>query len=277
MPHPASIRTKVQGLLLVFTIVTLALSGHVNAFQGFFYVADRIPFVLSLITLLILLVSIYSGKQSKLSRPAIEAAYLGVLTVIWLCANAFSTSRWQFIQISDCNSIPVEQNPDFLNQAKTWCYEIQALRAFIWFEWLTLLAYFGGLVYFATRHASRGTKHVWTTSIGQFDPHNNRRATRASSFFQTNTTRSVAGFEKDFDSTPQMKQEGGYPDIQSQHMQQRQPTGDEAERGSWIEPDQFHRQGDPFQQAERQQFQNHPHHQTQAAPEWEKFDSPRAV
>jgi len=273
MLHPASIRTKVQGLLLVFTIVTLGLSAHVNAFQGFFYVADRLPFVMSLITLLILLVSVYSGKKSKISRPGIEAAYLGVLTVIWLCANAFSTSRWQFIQVSDCSSIPVEQNPDFLNQAKTWCYEIQALRAFIWLEWVTLLAYFGGLVYFAMGHASRGAKHVWTTSIGQFDALDNR-ATRASSFFQTNTTQSGAGYEREFDPTPQMKQEGGY---HSQHMQQHQPTGDEVERSSWVEPDQFHRQGDSFQQAQRQPFQQYPHYQTQTAPEWEKFDSPRAV
>ncbi len=29
----------------------------------------------------------------------------------------------------------VEENPDFLAAAKTWCYEIQALRAFIWMDW----------------------------------------------------------------------------------------------------------------------------------------------
>jgi len=28
-----------------------------------------------------------------------------------------------------------EENPDFLAAAKTWCYEIQALRAFVWMDW----------------------------------------------------------------------------------------------------------------------------------------------
>jgi hypothetical protein len=29
----------------------------------------------------------------------------------------------------------VEGNTDFLAAVKTWCYEIQALRAFMWMDW----------------------------------------------------------------------------------------------------------------------------------------------
>jgi hypothetical protein len=263
MPNLASIRAKAQGLLLVFTLVILGLSAHVNVFQGFFYVADRFPFVMSLFTIVILLGVIVSefvsAGESKVSRPAVELVWLGLLLVAWLGANVFSTHRWQPIQMDVCNNIPVESNPEFLSAAKTWCYEIQALRAFIWMEWVILLISFASLLSFAIWHSARGVRHVWTTNISQFDPHitvvqkAKRGVSMASSFFGRYRTSKV---DRDFNFAPQMEQS-------------QAPLGEQ--RYSWPQNDQVQRWEDRQGGQEQAAYPTHPHYQTEPGQDWEQF------
>jgi len=258
--HVASIRSKVQGLLLVFTIITLALSGHVNVFTGFFYVADRFPFVMSIMSLLTLIVvmvcGVASGGQTRLARPSIELVWLAILSLAWLVANSFSTHRWQFMQMEDCKSIPIDESRDFFGQAKTWCLEIQALRAFVWIEWVIFVVYFGSLLFWAIGHSRRGATHVWTTSIGQFDPLGNGRKrgmSTAQSFYDTATSHKT----REFEYAPEMEQQTAGP-----HINLEQP-GD-GDRGSWVSQDQFHQYQEPQRQA-------YPHYQTQAPQHWDQF------
>jgi len=162
------------GIVSGFTLVVLGLSAHVNQFMGFFYVADRFPFIMSILTLLILvplcvIEFVHSGNV-RTAKPLFELAWVGALLFAWTGANAFSTSRWSNIRPSDCASIPIEENPEFLAAAKTWCYEIQALRAFVWMEWAMLTLIFVGLVVFCVGQSHRGASHVWTTPIRRFDP-----------------------------------------------------------------------------------------------------------
>lgn len=255
----ASIRSKVQGLLLVFTIIILALSGHINVFQGFFYAADRFPFVMSIVTLLTLIVVITCGLASsgrtRLARPSIELVWLAILSLAWLITNSFSTHRWQFIQMDDCKNIPIDPSQDFLGQAKTWCLEIQALRAFVWIEWVIFVVYFGTLLFWAIGHARRGATHVWSTSINQFDPLGNGRKrgmSTAHSFYDS----AMPQNSQQFDYAPQMEQH--IPP----HITVDKP-GD-GDRGSWVSQDQFHQ----YQEPERQAY---PHYQTQAPQHWDQF------
>lgn len=72
-----------------------------------------------------------------------------------LAFNAFSTSRWQFVNNGLCGTIPdgtffpmpfiyeikIDLNYEIYVEPlyasyKTWCNEVQALRAFIWLEWV---------------------------------------------------------------------------------------------------------------------------------------------
>jgi len=158
----------------VCVCVVLGLSAHVNQFMGFFYVADRFPFIMSILTLLILvplwIVEFIHSGNVRTAKPQFELAWVGALLFAWTGANAFSTSRWSDIRPSDCASIPIEENPEFLAAAKTWCHEIQVLRAFVWMEWAMLTLIFVGLVMFCVGQSRRGSRHVWTTPIGRFDP-----------------------------------------------------------------------------------------------------------
>lgn len=71
--------------------------------------------------------------------------------IIILAFNAFSTSRWRHVPLV-CSSIPAgELHPtprvllhpaisDWLKKEytdeKIWCHDLQALKAFIWIEWV---------------------------------------------------------------------------------------------------------------------------------------------
>jgi len=138
---------------------------------------------MSILTLLILIPLwmnefAHSGNV-RTARPLFELAWVGALLLAWTGANAFSTSRWSSIRPGDCASISVEENPNFLAAAKTWCYEIQALRAFIWMDWAMLTLMFVGLFMFCMRQSRRGSSHVWTTPIGRFDTMTGRASINA--------------------------------------------------------------------------------------------------
>ncbi|KAL5504975.1 hypothetical protein ACEPAH_7638 [Sanghuangporus vaninii] len=129
-------RLKVFGLLCVIDTIVLALSSRVNHFLDFFFMADLFPFILSIITLAFLSVVLlldYAMYNPFMSRPPFEIGSLTILSIFWLASNAFSTSRWRFVPLS-CGSIP-----DDFSAERTWCRDLQALKAFVWIEWVILL------------------------------------------------------------------------------------------------------------------------------------------
>lgn len=154
------------GLYLV-NLIVLALSARVNMFQEFFYVADLFPFALSIICLAILTIMLtldLSSSNSYTGRPQFEIGVLGVLSLFWLVFNSFSTSRWRHVPVS-CGTIP----SDFAD-VKTWCQDLQALKAFVWIEWLIfLVTAFVTLRYAITQH-SRGNKHIFKMPLSRYTP-----------------------------------------------------------------------------------------------------------
>ena len=52
--------------------------------------------------------------------------------------NAFATSRWRNVPMN-CNSIP-----DEYSDMRGWCVDVQALKAFVWIEFVARTSPFAG-------------------------------------------------------------------------------------------------------------------------------------
>ncbi|KIK57453.1 hypothetical protein GYMLUDRAFT_46340 [Collybiopsis luxurians FD-317 M1] len=153
--------------LYFVNIIVLALSARVNQFQEFFFAADLFPLGLSITCLVILttmLVLDLSTSNSYTGRPQFEIGLFSVLSVFWLAFNAFSTSRWRQIPMS-CSSIPVG-----FDDVKTWCMDVQALKALVWIEWVIfLLTAFTTLRYTISEN-NRGNKHIFHMPLLRYSP-----------------------------------------------------------------------------------------------------------
>lgn len=166
------IQLAAHAFLLLVTILSLALSARVNQFQDFFFVADLFPLALSIITFVFLVVMLLLDAMvpsSYTARPQFHIGLFGILSIVWLGAfhtlhlenthkctctrlagNAFSTSRWRHIPMA-CGAIPDGSSqstyhpnlphlslsiPEFADE-RSWCKDVQALKAFVWIEWVT--------------------------------------------------------------------------------------------------------------------------------------------
>ncbi|CCA69440.1 hypothetical protein PIIN_03340 [Serendipita indica DSM 11827] len=169
------VRTTSRGLLAIASIIILSLSTHINWFMGFFYIADRLPFVLSILTLATLVLTsildLAKGGNAVTARPMVESALLVVFTILWTGANGFSTPRWNTIQPGVCSSISIASNPSFQSGVRMWCQEMIVLRAFVWIEWIILLGSLLLLVSYCFKQARKGRGHIWVTPLAHFDPH----------------------------------------------------------------------------------------------------------
>ncbi|KIJ27538.1 hypothetical protein M422DRAFT_260987 [Sphaerobolus stellatus SS14] len=167
--HIGKTRFKIYGALLLVDIIVLGLSGHINQFQEFYYKADLIPFGLALATAIWLSVMILLDVKSRnaaTAKPAFELTWLGIMTLLWLGFNAFSTNRWRSIGWSVCKTIPHDAQ---YAAYRTWCTEVQAIRAFIWIEWVLLLLAFIHLLRWTLRQQSDGRTDIWSTSFSRFE------------------------------------------------------------------------------------------------------------
>jgi len=162
-------RRKVAAHICLWLVnaIVLALAARVNSFQEYFFVADLLPFGLSITTLVLLTLMLaldFSFDTSYTGRPQFEIGFFGVLSVLWLAFNAFSTSRWSQVPMS-CNTIPAE-----LTDIRGWCINLQVLKALVWVEWLIVL----GLAIFTATYSfsqySRGHKHVFKVPFSRFQP-----------------------------------------------------------------------------------------------------------
>jgi len=163
-----------KSLIAFITLIVFILSTHVNVFMGFFYIADRFPFVLSIFTAVALgLTTVLDYAKSGnviTSRPSVELSLLGLYFISWTTSNAVSTPRWDGIQPGACSKITIGSNPSFESGTRTWCREIVALRALVWIEWLLVAGSFVFLLSYCIKQARRGASHIWTTPLAVFQP-----------------------------------------------------------------------------------------------------------
>ncbi|KAH9475925.1 hypothetical protein JR316_0011487 [Psilocybe cubensis] len=169
MPFSAVGKKKLAGhaAFLLVDIIVLALATRVNQFQDFFYVADIFPLALSIISLILVvllftvdlaLINSYTGRAQS------EIGIFGVLSIFWLAFNAFSTARWRQIPFQ-CDSIPT----DFVDE-REWCKSLQALKSFVWINFLLCF----GIAMFTLRYAIaeyyRGNKHIFQMPLSRYRP-----------------------------------------------------------------------------------------------------------
>ncbi|KAF9561725.1 hypothetical protein CPC08DRAFT_688654 [Agrocybe pediades] len=160
-------RKKVAGhiVFLLVDVIVLALSTRVNQFQDFFYVADVFPFALSIISLVfvvLLLALDIALDNSYTGRPQTEIGIFGVLSIFWLAFNAFSTSRWREIPFQ-CDAIPL----NFADE-RLWCKSLQALKSFVWINFLICLAIACFTARYAIAQYARGDKHVFQMPLSRY-------------------------------------------------------------------------------------------------------------
>ncbi|KAF8201093.1 hypothetical protein K438DRAFT_1716798 [Mycena galopus ATCC 62051] len=164
--------------ILFINIIVLALSASVNAYQEYFFMADRFPFILSIITFVVLglmTIADVATTNSYTARPQFEIGVFSVLSILWLAFNAFSTSRWNSVPLS-CGGIPSDY-PDVAQ----WCHELGALRVFVWIEWLTILFTTVITLRYAVTQANRGNKHIYDGPLSRYEPTRHTFATNVSS------------------------------------------------------------------------------------------------
>ncbi|KAH9960626.1 hypothetical protein BC827DRAFT_1132657, partial [Russula dissimulans] len=166
-------------------VVILVLSARVDHFQDEFHVADILPLVLSAITLGITVLAcafrfsaFYSPfrpvittcsfvldvvlDNSPTARAPFKIASLLILSIFWLVFNVFSTARWIHSSF-DCSAI-------LAGLSDTRCKDIQALKVFIWVNWVVLLLATLGTLCFSMVQHRNGEKHIWTVSLTRFEP-----------------------------------------------------------------------------------------------------------
>jgi len=173
------VKLAAQALLFLVNIVVLAFAVRVNTFQEYFFVADLFPFSLSIVTLVLLFGTIIldlAMVSPATSLPPVEIGHFGALSILWLAFNSFSTSRWASIP-SNCNSIPA----DFPDE-RVWCKDVQALKAFVWIEFLIFLGITVMTLRYTITQYNRGNRHIIKTSLLHFG--NRAGMARNSEFLQ---------------------------------------------------------------------------------------------
>jgi len=168
-------KVAVHILILLVNVIVLALSTRVNLYQDFFFIADRFPFVLSIITFALLgtmTLLDFVTNNSYTGRPQFEVGVFAVLSIFWLAFNAFSSSRWSSAPFM-CSTIPSEY-PDAIQ----WCHELSGLRVLVWVEWLLFFFTTITTLRYSITQSNRGNKHVFQMPLSRYTPtirsdHNN--------------------------------------------------------------------------------------------------------
>jgi len=130
-------------------------------------VADLFPLVLSIITLIVVVNMLFldfAVQNSFTARPPFIIGSFSVLSIFWLAFNAFSTSRWRNVPLS-CDTIPAGYVAE-----KTWCQDLQALKAIVWVEWLTLTFSLLFITRYTLTQHSNGQAHIWKMPLSRFSP-----------------------------------------------------------------------------------------------------------
>ncbi|PVG03532.1 hypothetical protein CPB86DRAFT_804053 [Serendipita vermifera] len=164
-----TIRLAVFGVLLLFSLIVLGLSGnlvaHTNgySFPGFSVAVA----VLTIIIVIPMLVIDRIRKGAVVSWVAVELGWCFFLWVFWLAAAALSTSTFLFT--GDCG---YWADLIYYSGWETLCRQYQAVQAFLWLGWLLIKVYIILTLVLAILAATRGHSKVWTspTSDLSFSP-----------------------------------------------------------------------------------------------------------
>jgi len=152
--------------ILVVSIIVLGLSAKVNQFQDFFFMADLFPFVLAIVTLVVSLAILgleFGLATFFLNRAQYQASITAALAILWLGFSAFSTSRWSSIPMS-CSSI---SGVDFAEE-RSWCNSIQALKTFIWLEFLLCFGTATWIFHYSFKQYNKGYKHIFQSPFSRY-------------------------------------------------------------------------------------------------------------
>ncbi|KAI0051586.1 hypothetical protein FA95DRAFT_1554413 [Auriscalpium vulgare] len=152
-------------VIILLNVIVIGLSARVNHFQQYFYVADIFPLALSITTLVIsvLMLLLDVGFDNAFTaRAPFEIGMLILLSIFWLAFNAFSTSRWRHIPLN-CSAIPSDYD-----DVVSWCKDLQALKAFVWIDWVAIFGAALIALRYTVLQSQRGQKHIWRTPLSRF-------------------------------------------------------------------------------------------------------------
>jgi hypothetical protein len=153
------IRLTTMAVVLLFSVITLALSAHLTSTTEkflFYYKFAAMALavsLISLITLPVLIIVDFVRRGAFTSMVIVELVWLGILWVLWLATGSLAASA-----NLDCNVIY------FSNVLNTGCGEYQAIQAFSFLTWLVLVAYWILLLVASIIGATRGHP-VWTSTV----------------------------------------------------------------------------------------------------------------
>jgi len=159
------LRLGVNFCLLFLNLVIVALAVKVNRFQEYFFVADVLPLTLSAVTLgivLIVLVFDLGTANFFIARAPFQIGLFAAFSCVWLAASAFSTHQWRYLP-TVCDTIPSE-----LSGEVAWCKNVQALKAFLWIQWILLFTSTIYTTYYVLTQSSKGHKHIWIVSLSRY-------------------------------------------------------------------------------------------------------------
>jgi len=164
------LRTGLLGVVLLFSLITLALAASLIAevVSG-----DIIPtsFGLDLgvavITIVIVAPAIaidFFRKGAVTSMVLVELSWVFVLKILWVAASGETTAE-------GCIAFFDDGFDDDFAEDVTCGPRIQALRALSWLNFLILLGWFITLIVLALTSQRRGNPKVWTSSVTGTDFH----------------------------------------------------------------------------------------------------------
>ncbi|KAF5320739.1 hypothetical protein D9619_001202 [Psilocybe cf. subviscida] len=163
-------RTIAFGIASLFAFISLAMAAAVTQFtskyyDGFYSFAALaiVTSVLTLATLPVLWFLSSFRKSAITSIVAVELGWTSFLWILWLSTGASTADApW----LGSCRSFYYNVGERMWERM---CSETQALTAFSFLTWITLLVYSVTLLVLVIRQHSRGNLNVWTNYIAETD------------------------------------------------------------------------------------------------------------
>ncbi|KAF8584533.1 hypothetical protein K439DRAFT_1660705 [Ramaria rubella] len=177
----ALVRYALLGTLLLFSLITLGLSGHligtIPTGDGFLvpdYLA--LDLAIAVITLVVVIPAIVIDifrKGAFTSMVAVELGWCFILWVLWIAAAGDTAAARAG---ADCNFVDETFSGEFVtdNTLSGECHEAQALIGFTWLNFIiflyeshhhTVLGWLVSLLTFSVTAHTRGNTSVWTKPV----------------------------------------------------------------------------------------------------------------